>query len=389
MADPYLLAAGSYVLLGLGCLGADLYNIAAPGGHSTELWSAESIDLAAGLAAAALLIYRGGQYLTQAGGSLLELCNHPESRTLSPILSALALAEAIELLMGFGDPYQGDDLRAGARQLQTVGAQLQSTVPGSSWRGTAAQNYSEQVAADQGIAAVLATLDAGLADGARHVADFVTHARLAIGLLKSLLLMGYVIEQMYYAEEDIEDGWTFAGKAGTLGAVAVGAIGIVFGLIFALGLHDGAVSAGVAYDMVGKQPIPPHSPVADVAAANQAVLANASTTAAALPTASVTAPQSDAGRIFFGTATEEAATTPTTALPTTPSLAPPAPPAAARRTAPRGYTRPAPRSEPVIDPAAPPAEAAQPDLEAGERAPVGAAAAGRPADIQPQLVQTS
>ena len=290
--DPYLIAAGGFVLVGLGCLGADLYNIATPHHNSAELWSAEAVNLTTGLAAAGVLLYKGSEYLYKAWefGFDPDECECVNDR-LSPILYALALAESLEMFMGFGTPYQGDDLRHGAQQLTALSEQLQGTTPGNGWRGAAAQAYTEQVGAEQGAAGVLATIDLGFADLAQQCADFVTHAQLAIGLLKALLLAGYAIERTWYAEDNPEQGWTFAGKVSVAGALAVGAIGFTFGVYFANELKDGAVEVGKIYDKVGQQPPPP-----------TAVTAAATTE----PSAPGPAQHCADNRFFFGTETQAA-----------------------------------------------------------------------------------
>ena len=370
--DPYLIAAGGFVLAGLGCLGADLYNIATPSHNSAELWSAEAVDLAAGLAAAGALIYEGGLYLTIVG-SYIAKGEYYRPGGLSRITYALALAESLEMFMGFGTPYQGDDLRHGAQQLTALSEQLQGTTPGSGWRGAAAQAYTEQVGAEQGAAGVLATIDLGFADLAQQCADFVTHARLAIGLLKSLLVAGYAIERMWYAEENPDYGWTFSGKVGVAGALAVGAIGFTFGVYFANELKDGAGEVGKIYDKVGQQPPPPGA-----------------VTAAATTESSVAGPAQRSGdRRFFFDAEAESATLFPEATPSPapqPSSARPglrvsvptfAAPAGPGQPVPRGHTRSAPQSEPNAEPVAPPVEDALPDFEVGRRAPVAAPDMGR------------
>ena len=366
--DPYLIAAGGFVLAGLGCLGADLYNIATPSHNSAELWSAEAVDLAAGLAAAGALIYEGGLYLTIVG-SYIAKGEYYRPGGLSRITYALALAESLEMFMGFGTPYQGDDLRHGAQQLTALSEQLQGTTPGSGWRGAAAQAYTEQVGAEQGAAGVLATIDLGFADLAQQCADFVTHARLAIGLLKSLLVAGYAIERMWYAEENPDYGWTFSGKVGVAGALAVGAIGFTFGVYFANKLEDGAVEVGVHYDMVGQQPHPP-------AGVDTAVFAS--------PTVAGPAQRSVDRRFFFGTATQATtlfteATPPPVPQPSSarPGLRVSAPifasPSGSGQPVPRGHTHPTPVGKQNNAPATPPVDDALPDFEVGQQVPLAAA----------------
>lgn len=185
MADPYVIAAGGLVLLGLGCFGNDLYNAAAPAKDQPtgQQWAAEAVNIAADAAAVVAVLTTVNNYYVAADNYVNERAAVSEEpkRGFSPILYVLAAVEALELLTGFGTPYRGDDLKEGAKQFTALGEQLQDTVPNSSWRSSAAQIYVDGVQAGTDAAAIIAQIDAGLADLADHCADFVIYLRLAFG----------------------------------------------------------------------------------------------------------------------------------------------------------------------------------------------------------------
>ncbi|MBY0443346.1 MAG: hypothetical protein K2Q25_14610 [Mycobacteriaceae bacterium] len=145
----------------------------------------------------------------------------------------IALAEFVSLMAGFGYPYNGDDLKEGTEQLSLLHAQLNSTYPdSSSWQGTSAQAYTGQTGALQDAIQDLITLDEQLAGAAQRQADLVTHIRLALSILKALLVAGYAVERWYYlAGQDLQGGMKFdlyASIAGTLGVSAIMACSLAF-----------------------------------------------------------------------------------------------------------------------------------------------------------------
>lgn len=109
------------------------------------------------------------------------------------ILRTLDAVTFLELLTGIGTPCAGDDLKSGAAQFSTVSRQLQSATPDDSWQGSASQAYAELVAALQDLAQTITDLDLKLAEVARDQAEWVTHMRLGLGILKDTLIAAYAI----------------------------------------------------------------------------------------------------------------------------------------------------------------------------------------------------
>jgi hypothetical protein len=111
----------------------------------------------------------------------------------SLILTTLSAVELLELTTGFGQPSEGADLRVGADQFTSVARQLESALPNDSWQGSASEAYAGRVTAMQDLAKTMAELDLELAEIVKNQAEWVTHVRLGLGILKDLLLAAFAI----------------------------------------------------------------------------------------------------------------------------------------------------------------------------------------------------
>lgn len=219
-------AAAVVVLFALGCFTKD-----ARGSEDTkdyhvsdEQTASMDINGTSDLMTFAAVLVLVGAYCDRArklaGGTGVKPAAKPLE--ISPILLAIAAVEAMELTAGVGTPYAGDDLKEGARGAAELNQQLQSARPDDNWRGAAANTYAGQVSTLQGATQACIDTDERLAQAAQHQADWVTHVRLAFGLVKTLLLVGYAAEvRMYYFGVD----WRaysagFAIQAAGLGVAA-------------------------------------------------------------------------------------------------------------------------------------------------------------------------
>lgn len=238
---------GGLVLLGLGCFAQDLYGLVDGRNHSFdgEYVSATTLSSGADLAALGAIVAAAARCLLSVQNSLaiqelwpglvgpetsyMEECKDWTAR--SPALNlhiwkVITLAEAVSLTAGFGYPYNGEDLKAGAEQLGSLHGQLNFAFPDNdSWRGASAQAYAGQTGALQDALQDLITLDEQLAGAAQRQADIVTHIRLALSILKALCLAAYAVTELYYiAGYDPEGGKSFDLKASVAGALGVSAI---------------------------------------------------------------------------------------------------------------------------------------------------------------------
>lgn len=391
MADPYLITAGGLVLLGLGCFGHDLYNAAAPAKdqHTDQQWAAETVNIAADAAAVVAVLTTVNNYYVAADNYINERTAIPEEpkRGFSPILYALAAVEALELLTGFGTPYRGDDLKEGAKQFTALGEQLQDTIPNSSWRSSAAQIYVDGVQAGTDAAAIIAQIDAGLADLADHCADFVIYLRLAFGALKALLLLAYTIEILYYGEDDIAGGGKFAFRASILGGLAALGICTVFG-IFALKLQGLAYKIAAYYEVVGELVV---STTADTltSAAVAPMTSIGDTASTSTKQRDLRTIHTDAGGNFADSTPKAATETPDAATPAAISarsaLTVPIPGPLTATATPRGrHTRPRPLVDPATAIQQDQGDVADADVWTGGRAPVETASVGSDQDARPR-----
>lgn len=109
-----------------------------------------------------------------------------------PLLKAYATVDLLEFSMGFGPPYEGDELKECAQQFSRVHEQLNATFPDARWRGAAAQTYAGQVATLRETTQSLTDLNQELAALVKDQAHWVTHMHLGFGLLKMLLIIAEI-----------------------------------------------------------------------------------------------------------------------------------------------------------------------------------------------------
>ncbi|ORW01154.1 hypothetical protein AWC15_07705 [Mycobacterium lacus] len=141
---------------------------------------------------------------------------------------AITVVDLLELTTGFGPPTEGDDLKTGSQRFTTLCEQLKSALPDSSWQGSASQAYAAQVATLQNLAQTMADLDLKLAHLVKDQADWVTHTRLAMGIVKALLAAAYLITfaLIYTPGVGPAAARVFALTVATLGiATAIGMLG--------------------------------------------------------------------------------------------------------------------------------------------------------------------
>ncbi|MEE6138070.1 EspA/EspE family type VII secretion system effector [Mycobacterium sp. 050128] len=124
----------------------------------------------------------------------LEEMNKGMKDSTSLILKTLTVVDLVELMTGFGPPCDGADFAAGSQQLIEISDQLTSALPDDDWQGDASQAYAQQVTALRTLAQGMAELDRQLADITKNQAEWVTHMRLAFGILKDLLMAAFAIE---------------------------------------------------------------------------------------------------------------------------------------------------------------------------------------------------
>lgn len=226
-------AAGMMILLALGCFIQDIFGSidAGSGRASAEQLSSVVINDAVYVAAFVAMTMQAMRYFATAKGladsKLLPLNPLEKLRFVSPIFYALGFVEAVELLVGFGTPYAGDDLADGAQRLTELHRQLGSAFPDGGWQGVGAQRYTDQVSAVQGATRTLADVDTYLAHAAQHQGEWVTHLRVSFGLIKAILLLAHFIEREAM-DSGVKDarGWASdwalkAAAAGVAAAVAM------------------------------------------------------------------------------------------------------------------------------------------------------------------------
>lgn len=104
---------------------------------------------------------------------------------------AMTVVDLLELTTGFGPPAEGDELRSGSVDFDTLAEKLKSALPDSNWQGSAAQSYANQDTALHNLAQTLASVDLQLASLVQDQAEWITHTRLAMGIVKNLLAAAY------------------------------------------------------------------------------------------------------------------------------------------------------------------------------------------------------
>lgn len=122
--------------------------------------------------------------------------------SFSYILIFLGVVDAFALMAGWGEPYAGDDLRTGSKQVAALDELLACALPDERWTGDSAETYADDIRELRLGVQKLVDADKNLGGCAEGQAQIVLHTRLALGILKNLLLLAYSIEWWYYAEWD-------------------------------------------------------------------------------------------------------------------------------------------------------------------------------------------
>ncbi|OBA75536.1 hypothetical protein A5641_04035 [Mycobacterium sp. 1554424.7] len=150
------------------------------------------------------------------------------------ILWTLTVIDLLELTTGFGPPYEGDELKEGSRRFVALSAQLGLALPDGSWQGAAAQVYAEADTTLGRVAQRMAELDLQLAALIHNQADWVTHIRLGLGILKGLLVAAYIVHLGLVLSPGVGLAWAKAF------AYLVCALGISagVGMLLALGYYS-------------------------------------------------------------------------------------------------------------------------------------------------------
>lgn len=112
----------------------------------------------------------------------------------SVILCAIATVGAMSLMAGLGQPYEGAEFNTGSTHLTTAHGQLADGIPDDGWQGLASQAYAGRSARQQGHTQSMASLDHQLAFWIKSQADWVTHTRMILGVVTSLLAAAYFYE---------------------------------------------------------------------------------------------------------------------------------------------------------------------------------------------------
>ncbi|WP_205874291.1 EspA/EspE family type VII secretion system effector [Mycobacterium camsae] len=109
------------------------------------------------------------------------------------ILKVIAVVDVLELMTGFGPPADGGDVEAGSAEFSALCGQLKSALPDSRWQGSASQAYAAQDTLLQNLAQRLAELDHAFAGLVKDQADWVVHTRLAMGVVKDILVAAFLL----------------------------------------------------------------------------------------------------------------------------------------------------------------------------------------------------
>ena len=177
---------------------------------------------------------RIARYGRQVGGQQIYNSNTGASVNILPWTASVV--GYLELLTGFGPPYEGDGLKVGAELWSAFRDELVSAIPDEDWQGEASDAYAGQVAALQDIAQTLADLDGQLAEIVTNQAEWVTHIRLGFGILLNLLTAAIAIEVVLrIALATVPGGpawamgWAIAASSLAM-AAALGMLGALTGL---------------------------------------------------------------------------------------------------------------------------------------------------------------
>lgn len=178
-------------LMGLGSFGANFALDRNHSGSSEEYSVASGATMAGDLFSAAASLHRT---MTRPAVPQINANGVRVDAGADVILLALNLVEVVELMTGFGPPYEGEDFKAGSSMFTTASDQLNSARPDDRWQGSASQAYADRDTALRTLAQQIAALDQQMADLIKSEADVVTHIRLSLGLLKIVLCAAYRYE---------------------------------------------------------------------------------------------------------------------------------------------------------------------------------------------------
>lgn len=231
-----ILLAGLACLAGIGGAVQTGYNAATPpftdlpnGEQREEEFVNLTADGTATLGVVIGILVKAYSYYEAAGGGdpVGSDTQEPEAGPLaSPILPVLALVEGAALLTGFGEPYRGEVLEV-QPVLAAASNHLQDSHPDTNWTGSAADAYSQRVLKLDSIVDDLAYLDQQFADLLEECAQWVIHLRLALGILKALLVLGWWLSYVLKFSGMSIYGFSLEGWIAAAGTVALG--GILFG----------------------------------------------------------------------------------------------------------------------------------------------------------------
>ncbi|MCV7412201.1 hypothetical protein AWC05_13150 [Mycobacterium florentinum] len=195
--------------------------------------------------------------------------------TTSLILKTLTVVDIVELTTGFGPPCDGADFIAGSQQLTEISERLKAALPDDGWQGDASDAYSQQVAALRTLAQAMAELDRQAADITKNQAEWVTHMRLAFGILKDLLMAAFGIELALKLSAPQPAGLALAATFAT--TVAILGIGAASSFVVTL-LHYSQENASKANDLTSEYQKLAPSATGTTSAESQVAVAVKSTT---------------------------------------------------------------------------------------------------------------
>jgi hypothetical protein len=173
------------VIFSLGSLGEQFKGVG-DSNYSGEYLASSITSMGADAAAGGIASYKMIQQYR------LSQMNAADNTSL--ILKTVTVVDIAELMTGFGPPCGGADFTEGSQQLTEIYEQLRSALPDDDWQGSASEAYTEQVTTLRTLAQTMAGLDRELADIAKNQAEWVTHMRLAFGVLKDLLMVAFAVE---------------------------------------------------------------------------------------------------------------------------------------------------------------------------------------------------
>lgn len=239
------------LIANLGGLGAQ-FNGSGSGSYGGEYIASSVTSMSADALSGGLVGYKMvQQYRLSRNMSPEELeeMNKGMKDSTSLILKTLTVVDVVELMTGFGPPCDGGDFAAGSQQLIEISDQLMSALPDDDWQGDASQAYAQRVTALRTLAQGMAELDRQLADITKNQAEWVTHMRLAFGILKDLLMAAFGIELALKISVPQPAGLALAETFAT--TVAVLGIGAASSFVFTLFRYS-QDNAGKANEIISK-----------------------------------------------------------------------------------------------------------------------------------------